>query len=171
MRWNHLWYLISEELRVGSGARTSNTISDSNAPSGGWVTSSTNKVLVISTPALSTNNSYILDATGKPYQNEIIYFTSGITLYKRTLAHPSATSNRMRTSCPEAVATTSCPADVKLTTKLNAFSFIMYGADDAVTTTASTARSLTITLALSDNAYGRTVTTNNVFRINFRNTN
>ena len=48
-----------------------------------------------------------------PYEDEYVLYLSGTTkeLRVRTLANPAATGNRLVTSCPPAVATSSCPKD------------------------------------------------------------
>ena len=49
----------------------------------------------------------------QPYEDEYVLYLNGTTkqLLLRTLANSSASGNRAITSCPAAVATTSCPAD------------------------------------------------------------
>lgn len=63
---------------------------------------------------LATNSSgaYIMNGAN-PYENEYILYINRATkqLLVRTLANPAATGNILKTSCPPASATTSCPAD------------------------------------------------------------
>jgi prepilin-type N-terminal cleavage/methylation domain-containing protein len=55
-----------ETLRVSNGVRQTNSISDINAPAGGWNTSNTNFVIVISTPAVDSSHNYLIDpGTGR----------------------------------------------------------------------------------------------------------
>jgi prepilin-type N-terminal cleavage/methylation domain-containing protein len=159
-----------EELRTSSGVRASNTITDTNAPAGGWTTSNASLVLIISTPVTDTNNNYVIDSlTGDPYQNELIYFVNNSVLYKRYLANTSATGNRYKTSCPVASATASCPADVQLSDHFKAMSFEFYDQDDNITTTLSAARSIKLLLDMEQKTFGQTITFSNNIRVTMRN--
>lgn len=62
----------------------------------------------------SANKSKNLVMNGViPYEDEYVLYLNGTTkqLLARTLANPSATNNRLLTSCPLADATSTCPAD------------------------------------------------------------
>ncbi len=159
-----------EELRVGSGVRSNNTINDSNAPAGGWTTSNASLVLIIATPALDTSNNFIVDSsTGDPYQNEIIYFAQSGVLYKRLLANSGATGNRFKTSCPASLATATCPADVALSDHFKDMNFVFYDQDDAVTVTLTAARSIKLQIQMEQKTYGYTISFENNIRITLRN--
>lgn len=159
-----------EELRVSSGVRDQNTVADPNEPVGGWTTSNASLVLIISTPALDTNNDYIIDSsTGAPYQNEIVYFASNGVLYRRLLANTSAVGNRYKTSCPENLATAACPADVKLSTHFKDMNFVFYDQDDGVTTVLANARSIKLQIQMEQKTYGYTISFQNNIRITMRN--
>jgi prepilin-type N-terminal cleavage/methylation domain-containing protein len=160
-----------DELRVASGIRSNNTITDANAPAGGWTTSNASLVLIIATPVIDTTNSYVIDpSTGEPYQNELVYFATGGVLYKRYLANGSAPGNRFKTSCPAAVATSLCPTDVVLSKHFKAMSFQFYDQDDASTAVYANARSIQMTLQMEDKTFGRTISFSNNIRITMRNT-
>lgn len=162
---------IVEELRVSSGIRSTNTISDPNAPVGGWTTSNASLVLIIATPVTDSDNDYVIDvSTGEPYQNELVYFATNGTLYKRYLANVSAVGNRFKTSCPAASATATCPPDVALSANFQDMNFVFYDQDDALTTTLSDARSIRMTIQMERRAFGRTVNFENNIRITLRNT-
>ncbi|MBI4033633.1 hypothetical protein HY379_01405 [Candidatus Saccharibacteria bacterium] len=159
-----------EQLRYGAGVRQSNTIADSNAPVGGWNTSNTNFVIIIAVPAIDSSRNYIIDsATGNPYNNELVYFKNGTALNRRTLAHPDAVSNTLKTSCPEALATASCPADSKLVENLDSMLFTLYDQDDAITTDPLLARSVKIDLGLNKKSFGNPLTLDNSIRVTLRN--
>lgn len=160
-----------EELRYGAGVRQSNSISDANAPVGGWNTSNANFVIIIAVPAVDSSRNYITDPlTGSPYNNELVYFKSGTTLYKRSLAHPAATGNTLQTSCPAGLATPSCPADKKLIEAVDDMVFTLYDQDDAVTTDALLARSVKIVLSMERETFGTPLTLENNIRVTLRNT-
>lgn len=159
-----------EELRYGDGVRQTNSISDSNGPSGGWNTSNTNFVIIIAVPAVDASNEYIIDTdTGDPYNNELVYFKVGNTLYKRTLAHPEAVGNRTVTSCPVATATNTCPADRLLAADVKDMNFILYDQDNALTTNTLLATSVKIDLILERDTFGNPLSFTNSIRITLRN--
>jgi Tfp pilus assembly protein PilE len=159
-----------ELLRVSNGVRQTNSITDPNAPGGGWNTSNSNFVIVISTPALDASHNYITDpSTGGPYMNELVYYKSGNSLYRRTLANPSATGNSSATTCPANLATSTCPADVDLADYFQAMSFTLYDQNAATTTDPTQARSISINLTMQRNMFGSLLTLNNTIRVTLRN--
>lgn len=156
-----------EELRYGAGVRKTNTVSDPNNLAG-WNTSNTSFVIIIAVPAVDTANTYIINPdTGSPYNNELVYFKQGTTLYKRTLANQLATGNKLVTSCP--VASASCPADRKLSEHVKDFKFTLYNQDDALTTDPLLARSVKIDLSLERDTFGNPIRFDNSIRITLRN--
>lgn len=159
-----------EELRYGAGVRQTNTITDLNGPGGGWNTSNTNFVIIIAMPAVDSNGSYIIDtATGQPYNNEFVYFKSGLRLYKRILAHPSASGNSMRTSCPQALATATCPADRTLNDNVRDMNFTLYNQDNVVTIDPLLARSVKIDLIMERDSFGAPLNLENSIQVTLRN--
>lgn len=161
-----------EELRVGSGVRETNLVADPNEPSEGWTTSNDNLVLIVATHALDANDDYIIDPlTGEPYENEIIYFANGSTLYKRFLAHPNATTSKRKTSCPEAEVTPTCPADVVLSHNFKTMNFEFYDQDNILTTDLDAARSIKLTVSMERKDFGRVISYDNNIRITIRNSN
>lgn len=159
-----------EELRYGAGVRQSNTITDANAPADGWDTSNDDFVIVIAVPAIDEDHDYIIDSsTGAPYNNELVYYRQGDDLYKRTLAHPSATGNSLTTSCPASLATASCPADKKLLSDLDTISFTLYDQDNVTTTDPLLARSIKIDLSLEHDTFGDPLRLDNTVRTTLRN--
>jgi prepilin-type N-terminal cleavage/methylation domain-containing protein len=161
---------IVEELRVSSGVRDTNTITDPNGPAGGWTTSNASLVLIISTPVMDSSNKFVINtATGDPYQNEIVYYATNKTLYKRYLANAAAPGNQFKTSCPIALATDTCPADVILSRRFKDMRFVFYDQDDAVTTTLVDARSVKMTIDMIQDAFGQTVEFTNNIRMTMRN--
>lgn len=159
-----------EELRYGAGVRQVNTITDANTP-GGWNTTNTNFVIIIAMPAVDSARNYIIDSnTGYPYNNEFVYFKSGNILYKRILAHPLATGNSVKTTCPAASASASCPADRKLIAAVVDTDFTLYDQDDVVTTDPLLARSVKIAISLQKNSFGETISLSYDIQTTLRNT-
>jgi type II secretory pathway pseudopilin PulG len=62
--------------------------------------------------SLNTSGNYIYNGS-QPYEDEYILYLDGTnkTLMQRTLVNPAATNDKLKTSCPPNLATTSCPAD------------------------------------------------------------
>lgn len=69
--------------------------------------------------SVNTTGSIIMNGE-QPYEDEYIVYLNGATkqMLVRALANPDAPGNRLKTSCPPASATTSCPADKVLLTDL-----------------------------------------------------
>jgi len=159
-----------ENIRYGNGVEQTNTISDPNAPSGGWNTSNTNFVIVIPVPAEDTSRNYITDpSTGSPYMNELVYYKSGTTLMERILANPSAVGNALQTTCPANLATSSCPADKTLATYVSSMTFVLYDQNAATTTTPTQARSINIVLTMQRNAPISPLSVTSNIRVTLRN--
>jgi len=159
-----------ENLLYGGGVRQSNTITDPNAPAGGWNTSDVNFVIVIASPAADASHNYIIDpSTGSPYMNELVYYKSGGSLLERTLANPSASGNALKTSCPASLATASCPADKDLADFVSSMTFTLYDQDGALTTDPTQAQSVNITLTMSRQLFERPVSLTNSIRVTLRN--
>lgn len=82
----------------------------SNTPVG---TSGTTAPLVYyKRPSQNLSGAIIMNGA-QPFEDEFIIYLNGTTkqLLHRSLANPSATGNRLKTSCPAAIATSVCPAD------------------------------------------------------------
>jgi type II secretory pathway pseudopilin PulG len=62
--------------------------------------------------SLDSSKQYIMNGT-QPYQDEYVLYLDGTTktLMQRNLANPSATGDRLTTTCPPTQASPSCPAD------------------------------------------------------------
>lgn len=62
--------------------------------------------------SVNSSGAFIMNGT-QPYEDEFVAYLSGTggQLLIRTLANNAAVSNKLKTSCPPASATTSCPAD------------------------------------------------------------
>ena len=159
-----------ENIRYGNGVEQTNTISDPNAPSGGWNTSNTNFVIVIPVPAEDTSRNYITNpSTGSPYMNELVYYKSGTTLMERILANPSAVGNALQTTCPANLATSSCPADKTLATYVSSMTFVLYDQNAVTTTTPTQARSINIVLTMQRNAPISPLSVTSNIRVTLRN--
>jgi len=160
---------MTEDLRLAAGIETTNQLTDAHQPTG-WATSDPNNILVITTPATTASNDIIYDSdTGFPYQNEIIYFLSNKTMYKRVLKNTAATGNKAVTNCPEAQSSDSCPADRIFTSNVDDITFTMYDNTNTATTDPSQASSIALTVSLSKKVFGKTVSLSNSMRVTQRN--
>lgn len=120
---------LRENLGLSSGLISQNSISDANVnvPDGSnpshWRlmhaikgtfgdTSSVTPLVYFKKPSLNTSNAMVFNGT-LPYEDEFVIYHDGPSkeLRVRTLAHPDVTNNKLTTSCPPAVATSSCPKD------------------------------------------------------------
>ncbi|HET7827679.1 MAG TPA: hypothetical protein VFK97_02320 [Candidatus Saccharimonadales bacterium] len=166
---NLLRYTV-DTLRVSNGVSQTNTITDPNAPAGGWNTNNVNFVIVISTPATDKSHNFIIDPnSGYPYLNEKVYYKSGTSLYRRDLANPNAAGNSEVTTCPPAIATSTCPADPDMADYFQSMSFTLYDQNGAVTTDTTQARSIAINLTMQRSVFGKSLSLNNSIRVALRN--
>lgn len=121
---------IREKVGTTSGLITQNSIADPNAnvsdPSSGanfWLTihsipgtistdsSSDRPILYFRHYSQDKNGAFIFNGLN-PYEDEYIIYLSKLgELRVRTLANPNASANALRTSCPSAVASDTCPED------------------------------------------------------------
>lgn len=159
-----------EAIRLGDGVRQTNSITDPNAPSGGWNTSNTNFVIVIASPATDSSRNYIIDPlTGSPYMNELVYYKDGTNLMERILANPGATGNTTTTTCPPSLSSSSCPPDKLLGEYINDMTFTLYDQDNNLTTDPSLARSVKIDLNMQRTSFGTNFSLGNSIRVTLRN--
>lgn len=161
---------VTDEIRYGAGVRQTNSIADTYGPVGGWNTSNATFVIITAVPAVDTNEAYIIDPyTNKPYLNELVYYKSVRTMYKRTLANPAAVGNKVKTSCPAASTTPSCPADVSLAENVNTMVFALYDQDNNTTNDPLLARSILINLSMLADTFGAPLTLDTSIRTTLRN--
>lgn len=159
-----------EDIRLADGVAATNTITDANAPVGGWVTSEASNVLILNSPATTVDNDVIYDpSTGLPYRNQTIYFISGGKLYKRILKNTDAAGNRAVTTCPAAAMTSTCPSDRQYSSFMQDINFSYFDTDNVVTADPASARSVRLTAILSRKAYGKTITSSNTIQATQRN--
>jgi prepilin-type N-terminal cleavage/methylation domain-containing protein len=74
--------------------------------------SGTTPIVYFRQPSKNSSGVIIMNGT-QPYEDEYVAYMDAATkqLLIRSLANPSATGNRLKTSCPAVYATTTCPAD------------------------------------------------------------
>jgi type II secretory pathway pseudopilin PulG len=161
---------LTEDIRLSDAMSSTNVIADTYAPGGGWVTSDPSNVIIIENPAITSSRDIIYDsATGNPYRNEFIYFTSGTSMYKRTLKNTSASGNIATTSCPAAHVSASCPQDRLFSSNISNLTFTFYDASDSSTAVPAQARSVLLHVDMSKKAFGKNITLSNSTRVTLRN--
>ncbi len=161
---------IVEDTRLADSLSSSNAIADPNAPSGGWITNDPSNVLIIDTPAIDVSRNIIYNtATTLPYSNEVIYYATGSSMYRRVLKESAAVGSIAKTTCPPASATSTCPADKLYTRYLTDLSFTFYDDNNVTTANAASARSVQISVNVKRKIYGRDITFNNTIRTTMRN--
>lgn len=69
-------------------------------------------VIYYESPSIDSSKNYIMNGS-QPYDDEFVLYLNGSTkqLLLRTLVNPSASGDRLKTSCPAASASSTCPAD------------------------------------------------------------
>jgi len=164
--------ILTRDVRLSANADQNNRNSDPNSPSGSanqysWASSST--VLVLATAATNASHKIIFSdpANYVTTKNNIVYFVSNKTLYKRTIA-ASVLGNSAKTSCPASKATAACPADKALLTNVTNFKVVYRdGSNNSVIPT--NARSVEISLTAASKQYRKTQSASYTTRMVFRN--
>jgi hypothetical protein len=164
---------IQDELQFATkfSNTTNSDLTDANQPGGGWNYNSTpNSTLIIETVALTTDASnenrqpvfYISGPNSGDFAyNNLIYFVSGGTLYRRIIA-PNATTvspaNFRRTSCPAAATTPSCPDDFPLATSVKSFGVQYFDQNDvSANSDPLLAEKVKLTLVLENTTNGKQI--------------
>lgn len=161
---------ITEDIRLSGSADQKNRWPDSNGPSGnqfGWQSNSS--TLVLAKAAVDSSNTIIFSDAAKyiTQKDNEIYYVSGGTLYRRTLAS-SDVNDAATTTCPPAAATSSCPADKTVATNVKSFAVTYYDADLAVVSP-DNARAVQLSITMSKKVNGKAVSASYNTRMVFRN--
>jgi len=149
---------------------------DAHDPGAGWAYNTNPQTLILSTPAMTANprseNRAIvyIDTEGcdpsvlqenSVLYNNIIYFTSGTNLYKRTVSAPAGMdtcgNSYQKTSCPAASVSATCPIDRTLTDKLSSVAYTYYDTNNATATNPELAEKVKVDLTLKDRAYAEDI--------------
>lgn len=164
--------LMTNDIRLSANANLNNQWPDPNDPGGtaneyDWTSNSS--TLVLATAATDKNDNIIF-SDSKNYitqKNNLVYFVSGGTLYKRVIANP-VSGNSAVTSCPAAKASASCPADKELLHNITLFNITYLDGDDN-SVSPPDARSIQIHVEVSQTIYGHLQTADYTTRMVFRN--
>jgi prepilin-type N-terminal cleavage/methylation domain-containing protein len=161
---------ITTDIKLSGSADQPNRWADANGPGGnqfGWTSGS--QVLVLAKAAEDSSGNIIFSDPAKyiSQKDNEIYYLSGTTLYRRTLASNSA-GDAAVTTCPPASATSSCPADSTIATGVKSLTFTYYDADKSIVGPIL-ARSVQVTITMSTSQGGKTVSASYTTRMVFRN--
>lgn len=161
---------VNNDIALSGSALMNNSIADPNGPGGnqfGWASGSS--TLILDKVAVNTSGQAIFSDEPSDYitlKDNIIYFLSGTTLYRRTLAS-GQTGDSAVTTCPSSDASASCPADNVVARGVTNWSITYYDINGNAVTPAS-ARSIQLAITLSSQygskPYSSSYTTRMVFR-------
>lgn len=146
---------IARVIKSARSVQAQNTQPDPNSPGGagnhyGWSgVAGTNATLILAVPSRdSSGNLLYIDALHTNlYTDDVIYYFDATTkkLFKRTIANAVA-GNAARTTCPPALASTSCPADSVVVQDVANLATTYYDADNVEVATPSGTESVGYTL-------------------------
>lgn len=161
---------ISTDIKLSGSVDTNNRWPDANGPGGnqyGWTSGS--QTLVLAKAAVDTSNNIIFSDPAKyiSQKDNEIYYLSGTTLYRRTLASTSS-GDAAITTCPPSIATSTCPADLTIATGVKNLTFTYYD-QNGNSVTPGNARSVGVAITLSSLVGGQTATASYSARMVFRN--
>lgn len=160
----------TNDIKLSGSADLNNRWPDANGPGGnqfGWTSGS--QVLILAKAAVDKSNNIIFSDPAKyiSQKDNEIYYLSGSTLYRRTLASDSVNDGAV-TTCPPASASSSCPADETIATGVSGLAISYYDASEN-SVSPSDARSVQIALTLSSSSGGETAKASYTTRMVFRN--
>jgi prepilin-type N-terminal cleavage/methylation domain-containing protein len=163
---------VASDVRLSANADLNNRNPDANGPGGptnqyGW--SSSASTLVLATAATTSADAIIFSdpANYVTTKDNIVYFVSNGTLYKRILA-ANVSNNGAKTTCPQAKVTASCPGDKRLLDNITNFSVTyLDGSNNAVSPTE--ARSVELSMTATKTLYRQPQTASYTTRMVFRN--
>jgi prepilin-type N-terminal cleavage/methylation domain-containing protein len=160
----------TSDIRLSGSVDTTNRWPDTNGPGGnqfGW--SSGSQTLILAKVAETSANKIIFSDPSEyiTQKDDEIYYLSGTTLYRRTLASTS-TGDAAVTTCPVAQATKTCPADTTIATGVASWAVSYYDENGDVTTP-DNARSVQLAITISSKLDSQTISESYTTRMVFRN--
>ncbi len=161
---------VTNDIMLSGSVDQNNRWPDTYGPGGnqfGWTSGSQTLILAKAAVDSSGNVIFIDPAKYISQKDNDIYYLSGTTLYRRTLASTSS-GDAAITTCPPADATASCPADLTIATDVSNLTFTYYD-QNGNTVTPADARSVGINITISSIEGGQKVSANYSARMVFRN--
>lgn len=162
--------VVNFDIKHAARVDDINRWSDPNAPSApgdpySWGPGP--EVLVLATPAKDANSDFLYDDPFAyiTHKNNLVYFVENGTLYRRTLAG-NIEGNALTTTCSPGVS--DCPSDTELINNVTGININYFNADDEEVEP-DEARSVRVSITVTDTVYGRDVTETYSIRSVFRN--
>jgi len=161
---------VNNDIMLSGSVDPTNRWPDPNGPGGstlGWQSNS--QTLILAKVATdSSGNPIFLDSSDYITQkDDIIYFLTGTTLYRRVLASDSSNDSAV-TTCPASDATSSCPPDSIIATGVTNWSIAYYNGNNQLVSPSS-ARSVQLSITLSEPYGSQTISASYTTRMVFRN--
>lgn len=160
---------VTNDIRLSANADNVNQWSDAHGPSGAFSWTSDSDTLVLATAAQDSNDNIIFadPANYISLKNNVIYYLSNGTLYKRVLAAPAA-NNSAVTTCPPNQASTSCPADSIVLENVKSFT-VKYIDEQNTEVAPDDARTIELNAVLEKKTFSEPVSVEYTTRMVFRN--
>lgn len=161
--------IITNDIRLSANADENNRWPDAHMSEGEFGWASDSDTLVLAT-AVEDNNGNIIFADPANYisqKNNIVYFLSNGTLYKRVIAAGDA-NNSLKTTCPSTQASASCPADKIILENVKEFQ-VRYIDENNAEVSPAEARSVELYAKLEKETFSEPVTVDYTTRMVFRN--
>lgn len=164
---------VANDIRIANSADDNNRYADPYAPGApsnelSWTSNSTTLILAVAATDKSRNVLWEDAHDYISYKNNVIYYLSNGTLYRRVSIDPAATGDSLADTCPPAHATASCPADGDILDNVSSFSVQYYNADNQQVDPAS-ARSVQLSVTLLVHKYAQNISESYTTRMVFRN--
>lgn len=161
---------IDNDIELSGSVDTSNRWPDPNGPGGnqfGW--SSGTQVLILAKIATDSTGNVIFSDQAKyiTQKDDIIYFLSGTTLYRRVLKSTSS-NDAAKTTCPQSDATVACPADQVIAKNVSSLSIVYYDANNNAVTP-DNARSVQVSITIAEPLNNQRISASYSSRMVFRN--
>lgn len=163
---------ITNDIRLATSADDNNRWQDANspgAPSNELSWQSDGDTLVLATAAQDSSGAIIFDDVHDyvSAKNNVVYYLSGGSLYRRILADP-VSGNSAMTTCPASLVTANCPGDKDVLDNVNSFSVQYFNGQNQQVDPAA-AHSVQLTVLLKQHKYNQDITANYTTRMVFRN--
>lgn len=163
---------VVETILQSADADGTNRVEDPNGPGGsgnlfGW--QSDNNTLVLATAAEDNNKNILFQDASQyiSYKNNVVYYLDGSNLKRRILAD-DIPNNSAKTTCPPAVANSTCPADATILENVQSFQIRYFDSQNNEVDPAS-ARSVELNVSLAQRIQGRDISAQYTTRTVFRN--
>lgn len=162
--------VVNSDIKHAARVDDINRWSDPNAPGApgdpySWIPGP--EVLILATPAKDESNNFLYDDPFAyiTHKNNLVYFVEDGTLYRRTLAG-NIEGNALATTCPQG--TSGCPSDTELINNVTSIEVNYYNASEEEVAP-DEARSVRVSIVVTDTVYGRDVTETYSIQSVFRN--